>query len=157
MKTRIKLSGAPLAYTLAIVEGTADEYKAFGSALWSDDGKVPAALKELVFLRCSYVNRCDTCVSSHLVTAKRRGVSEEQIAALQVPADWDTTFDTATVAALRLADALCGPDSANLDQALVDSLRSHYEEDELAELVLVCGQANLNNRAGNAAKQLLGA
>ena len=29
-------------------------------------------------------------------------------------------------------------------------------EAELAEIVLVCGQANLNNRVGNAAKQLLG-
>ena len=27
---------------------------------------------------------------------------------------------------------------------------------ELAELILVAGQANLNNRVGNAAKQLLG-
>jgi len=39
---------------------------------------------------------------------------------------------------------------------LVGKLRAHFREDELAELILICGQANLNNRAGNAAKQLLG-
>ena len=60
MKSRPKLSGAPLGYTLALVEGTTDSYQAFGSALWSDDRAVPATLKELVFLRTSIVNQCPT-------------------------------------------------------------------------------------------------
>lgn len=50
---------------------------------------------------------------------------------------------------------MCGETHA-LDPALVAELRTHFSETELAELVLVAGQANLNNRAGNAAKQLLG-
>lgn len=54
------MSGAPLAYAMAKVEGTADPYRSFGKALWSDQGAVPAALKELVFLRSSIVNRCPT-------------------------------------------------------------------------------------------------
>lgn len=60
MKIRPKLSGAPLAYTLAQVEGTTDSYGSFGKSLWADNRAVPAALKELVFLRCSIVNRCPT-------------------------------------------------------------------------------------------------
>ncbi len=60
MRIRPKLSGAPLAYTLAQVEGTADPYQSFGAALWSDDGTVPLALKELLFLRASIVNQCPT-------------------------------------------------------------------------------------------------
>lgn len=60
MKTRIKLSGAPLGYTLALVEGTADPYKSFGSALWSDDQTIPLTLKELLFMRSSIVNQCPT-------------------------------------------------------------------------------------------------
>ncbi len=50
---------------------------------------------------------------------------------------------------------MCGPTS-ELSAELIAELRYHYEEAEIAELVLVCGQANLNNRVGNAAKQLLG-
>ena len=50
---------------------------------------------------------------------------------------------------------MCGP-TASLAPELLAELRFHYSEVELAELILVCGQANLNNRAGNAAKQLLG-
>ena len=60
MKSRPKLSGAPLAYTTAKVEGTADVYAAFGKQLWADDRAVSALLKELVFLRCSIVNECLT-------------------------------------------------------------------------------------------------
>lgn len=64
-------------------------------------------------------------------------------------------FPAAELAALRLADAISG-DPAVLRDDLVTALREHFGETELAELILVCGQANLNNRAGNAAKQLLG-
>lgn len=60
MKSRPKLSGAPLAYTLSKVDGTADGYTAFGAALWADTRLVSAALKELVFLRSSIVNECPT-------------------------------------------------------------------------------------------------
>ncbi len=50
---------------------------------------------------------------------------------------------------------MCGA-SQNLDPDLVVELRRCFSEVELAELILVAGQANLNNRAGNAAKVLLG-
>jgi len=60
MKSRPKLSGAPLAYALAQVDDAGDPYKAFGQAIWVDDGAVPAFLKELVCLRTSVVNQCPT-------------------------------------------------------------------------------------------------
>ncbi len=60
MKSRPKLSGAPLTYSLAQVEGTAEHYASFGAALWSDEQAVSATLKELVFLRSSIVNACHT-------------------------------------------------------------------------------------------------
>lgn len=60
MRSRPKLSGAPLAYAMAKVDDTAEPYKAFGMALWHETTAVPAALKELLFLRSSIVNRCPT-------------------------------------------------------------------------------------------------
>jgi len=68
---------------------------------------------------------------------------------------WDELFDARSCAALRLADAISA-DSHAIEPHLVEQLRSEFTETELAELILVAGQANLNNRAGNAAKQLLG-
>jgi len=56
---------------------------------------------------------------------------------------------------LRLADAVAAESHA-LGDPLIADLREYFSELELAELVLVAGQANLNNRSGNAAKQLLG-
>jgi alkylhydroperoxidase family enzyme len=63
-------------------------------------------------------------------------------------------FEANERAALRLADAMCA-DSHTISQDLVQELRSQFTEVERAELILVAGQANMNNRAGNAAKQLL--
>lgn len=60
MKIRPKLAAAPLGYTTYRVDGTAEHYRAFGTALWDDDRAVSAALKELVFLRCSIINECRT-------------------------------------------------------------------------------------------------
>lgn len=65
-------------------------------------------------------------------------------------------FDDATQAALALADTMCGNGTHELPAEQIATLRAHFSEVELGELILVCGQANLNNRAGNAAKQLLG-
>ena len=64
MKSRPKLSGAPLAYALHKVEGTTDPYNSFGTALWVENEEAAegasAVLKELVFLRTSIVNECET-------------------------------------------------------------------------------------------------
>ena len=82
-------------------------------------------------------------------------MSDGQVAAVERPDTWAEVFDDRQRAVLRLADAM-SRDSHALDPDLVHDLRTHFTEDELAELILVAGQANLNNRAGNAAKQLLG-
>ncbi len=60
MKTRVKLSGAPLAYTLALVEDAAVPYKSFGKKIWSDELTVPLTMKELLFIRTSIINQCPT-------------------------------------------------------------------------------------------------
>lgn len=95
-------------------------------------------------------------MTSHVVSARRRGLSDRELDALELPETWDAVFDEPTRAALELADALSGGASHSLAPELVARLRRHFSEEELAELILVGGQANLNNRAGNAAKQLLG-
>ena len=82
-------------------------------------------------------------------------MTELEIEALEKPEIWAEVFDETARAVLRLADAMCG-ETHDLEPGLIGELRTHFGEAELAELILVSGQANLNNRAGNAAKQLLG-
>lgn len=82
-------------------------------------------------------------------------MTDEQIVALETPETWGEHFDAAEIAALHLADAMAGTDSHDLGDGLVAEVRAHYTQIQLAELLLVAGQANLNNRVGNAAKQVL--
>jgi len=82
-------------------------------------------------------------------------VSDDEIEAVSEPGRWVDVFDDPALAALKLADAMSG-ETHSLDPALTATLREQFTEAQLAELILVAGQANLNNRAGNAAKQLLG-
>jgi alkylhydroperoxidase family enzyme len=83
-------------------------------------------------------------------------VTQAEIDAIGHPDRWPEVFGSAERAVLALADAISGGATHALAPDLVTELREHYSEAARAELILVAGQANLNNRAGNAAKQLLG-
>ncbi len=83
-------------------------------------------------------------------------MTDAEIEALEAPGSWTDVFEPQAEAALRLSDEMSGASHPRLDTALVAELRGHFTEGQLAELILVAGQANLNNRAGNVAKQLLG-
>ena len=82
-------------------------------------------------------------------------MTDDELEAIDQPARWPDVFDARDHAALRLADAVSA-DSHEIDAELTAELRELFTELELAELLLVCAHANFNNRAGNAAKQLLG-
>ncbi len=75
------------------------------------------------------------------------------MAALRDPARWEQTFTPAEIVALELADRLIAH-SDDLGAALMERLREQYQDTQLAELLLVAGQANMNNRAGEGAMQL---
>jgi alkylhydroperoxidase family enzyme len=82
-------------------------------------------------------------------------MSEGEIEAVADPARWQATFPPAEIAALDLATQLCH-DSHALSEELVDRLRHYWDDRQLAELVMVAGQANMNNRVGSAAMALFG-
>jgi alkylhydroperoxidase family enzyme len=45
-------------------------------------------------------------------------------------------------------------DAHDLGDELLDRLRQHWTDRQIAELLMVAGQANMNNRIGSAAVQL---
>jgi hypothetical protein len=59
MSTQVTVHEAPNGYVLALV-GAAEAFTAFVAALWNDAKTVTQRQKELVFLRTSIVNHCDT-------------------------------------------------------------------------------------------------
>ena len=54
------LREAPYGYTLKLVPGAPEAIEQLSAALWSPDGGVSPRTKELVFLRTSIVNKCET-------------------------------------------------------------------------------------------------
>ena len=81
-------------------------------------------------------------------------MTAEQLAAIADPEQWAACFNPAEIAALELATRMCD-DADNLGAELIARVKEHYDDRQIAELILVAGQANMNNRSGNAAKQLL--
>ncbi len=82
-------------------------------------------------------------------------MTDEQLAALREPTQWIAIFTPAEIVALELADRLIAH-SDDLGNELMGELQAHYDQQQIAELLLVAGQANMNNRAGEAARQLFG-
>ena len=58
--TRPKVREAPYGYTLTLVPCAKDALAGVTSALWAPVGAVSEQTKELVFLRTSLVNQCQT-------------------------------------------------------------------------------------------------
>lgn len=57
---RPRVREAPYGHTLTLVPGAKDAVAAVTQALWDPASAAPERVKELVFLRTSAVNLCDT-------------------------------------------------------------------------------------------------
>ncbi|CAM01249.1 AhpD family alkylhydroperoxidase [Saccharopolyspora erythraea NRRL 2338] len=110
-------------------------------------GGVPERTLELVHLRASQINGCAACVDFGVRTAKKSGETDERLATTAV---WRESpyFTDAERAALALAESatrLADHPGAVPDE-IWDAAAEHYDEEELAALVLWIGVTNLFNR-----------
>ena len=115
-------------------------------------------LIDLVNVRASQINGCSVCLHMHLRDLRKAGESDER---LDTVAAWrDTPFFTdAERAALALTEALTRiadrPDTVSDD--IWAAAAEHYDERQLATLVLTIGMINLWNRLNIATRQVAGA
>ncbi|WP_438483895.1 carboxymuconolactone decarboxylase family protein [Streptomyces sp. S186] len=117
------------------------------------ESTVPAATRELMMLRASQINGCAGCIDMHTKEAAAAG---ETAVRLNLVVAWReaTVFTDAERAALelteqgtRIADAAGGvPDEVWANAA------KHYDEDQLADLVVQIALINAFNR-GNVITQ----
>jgi AhpD family alkylhydroperoxidase len=107
-------------------------------------GSVERRVKTLVYLACSYANECAFCIAANLAGAKKAGISEQEIEWLQT--EQDQNFPEAERAAVRYARELTQMAAADESR---DALSEHYSGEQIVELTLVIGIANLNNRFNN--------
>jgi uncharacterized peroxidase-related enzyme len=106
-------------------------------------GTLPKALKELVIVRTSQVNRTPYCLASHTAICKRLGWSDAQLDALRNASS--AGFTDAEKAAIHLAEVMT-LDAHTYSDADFQRLRSHYSEGEVVELMAAIGLFNYFNR-----------
>jgi AhpD family alkylhydroperoxidase len=119
---------------------------------------VPGPTMELVHLRASQINGCSPCVYSGSVSAKKAGESDERLFAV---AAWRETdfFTDSERAALALAESMTRlADRADpVPDEVWDQAAKHFDEKQLAGLVLWVATTNLFNRLNATTKQTAGA
>jgi AhpD family alkylhydroperoxidase len=119
---------------------------------------VPHTTMELAHLRASQVNGCSPCVYSGSISAKKAGESDERLFAV---AAWRETdlFTDAERAALALAESMTR--MADQPEAVSDEVwneaAQHFNEEQMAGLVLWVATTNLFNRLNATTKQPAGA
>jgi uncharacterized peroxidase-related enzyme len=103
-------------------------------------------LKELAFLRVSILNGCAYCVHSHTASGKRRGMTDEQIAALKEPGGErrGDVFTAEEQAILRFTDLLRSY-PGNIMPEDLDTLAEYLGEEQIIELVLTIATASWTN------------
>jgi AhpD family alkylhydroperoxidase len=121
-------------------------------------GGVPQSTLELVHLRTSQVNGCSACVNAGARSARKAGVTDEQL--FTVAAWREAPYFTDTErAALALAEAATRlADRADpVPDEIWEAAAAHYDEPGLAALVLMIAVTNLFNRVNATTRQVAGA
>ena len=112
---------------------------------------------ELVHLRASQINGCSVCVDMHSRELKASGESDERIWAVGA---WRETplFSDAERAALALTEAVTrlSDRSDPVPDDVWAAAADHFDETELAGLVLSIAAINVWNRLNAATRQIVG-
>jgi uncharacterized peroxidase-related enzyme len=111
--------------------------------------KLPHKLRELAYLKASVTNGCDYCVHYHRGLARKGGASERQVEEIDRFESSDS-FSDLERDVLRFAEGVTK--QVRSDDAVVGRLREQLSDQELMELALTVGMANLTNRVNVALK-----
>jgi AhpD family alkylhydroperoxidase len=137
------------------VPGAIDALQALGAAV--GNGGVPETTIPLVLMRASQINGCGVCLEGHVRHARAAGETDERLATI---AAWRETpfFTDAERAALALTEAVTrlSDRSDPVPDALWTDAAAHYDEGQLATLVLAIANINVWNRLNVATAQVAG-
>ncbi len=102
------------------------------------------ALRSLITVRISQINHCAFCVDVNGATLEKRGVCHEKILALR---NWPGSelFSSVERAALNYAETVTYTQGEVTDEIMTD-LRSHFDEDEIAELTGLIAFQNMSSK-----------
>jgi AhpD family alkylhydroperoxidase len=121
------------------------------------EGALPKDTVDLVLLRASQINGCSVCVEMHAADLRKNGASDER---LDTSAAWRDApyFTDAERAALALTESVTR--LADQVDAVPDDVwaaaAEHYDDKQLAALVLAIASINTWNRLNVATRQVAG-
>ncbi|MEE1760484.1 MULTISPECIES: carboxymuconolactone decarboxylase family protein [unclassified Streptomyces] len=121
-------------------------------------GGVPQEIMEFTHLRASQINSCSACVHVSLASGRKAGISDERLWGV---AAWREApyYSDAERAALALAEEMTrlGDRSGDaVPDELWDEVADHFDERQIASLVLWIATTNLFNRVNAAIKEPAG-
>lgn len=119
------------------------------------ESSLDPAVWELVKIRASQINGCAFCVDLHSFAARQAGESLERLFAV---AAWrEAPFFTHTErAALALTEAATVFEHGQVADEVWEEAAAHFDEEQLAVLVLAIGVINLWNRIGVTTRMVAG-
>ena len=121
-------------------------------------GGVPESTLELVHLRASQINGCSYCVDGGVKSARKAGETDERLFAVAAwrEAPYFTDAERAALALTEAATRLADRGEAVSDEVW-DAAADHYDERQLAAIILMIGVTNLFNRLNATTRQVAGA
>jgi uncharacterized peroxidase-related enzyme len=120
---------------------TLDAFIPFYKALMK--GSLDGKLRELAYIKASLVNDCPYCADSHRTTGRKAGLTDSQI---QEVSNYESSalFSPLEKLVLKYAEELTR--TARSSAEILQELKNHLSEEQLVELNLTIGTANLTNR-----------
>ena len=106
---------------------------------------VERRLKELTYLVASIANRCAYCTAAHTAAARKAGITEDEVRAIEN--EQNAIFPPAEQALVAYARELTR--TASIADATRDALAANFTEEQVVELTLVVAIANFTNRFNN--------
>ena len=121
-------------------------------------GGVAQQTLELVHLRASQINGCSACVHAGVASATKAGVTTDRLLAV---AAWyeSPLFDDAERAALALTEAATrlSDRPGQVTDEIWEAASKHYDEKQLAAIILMIATTNFFNRINTTIKEPAGA
>ena len=147
------LMTARMTHPVFVLDGAMDALNAVNKSISRARLPIP---RELLHLRASQINGCSVCVDMHAKAARKSGESEERVYAVGA---WRETpyFTDGERAALALTEAMSRlADKAEpVPDAIWDAAAEHFDEQQLAALLLDIANINLWNRLNVATQQMV--
>jgi len=108
-------------------------------------GSVDRRIKLLLYLVSSIANQCAFCIAANLPGARKVGITDEEITAIE--AEQDGGFSPPEQADIGYARELTRSSTAS--EARSEALSQHFNDEQIVEITLVIAMSNFTNRFNN--------